>query len=430
MAKKKPTIESNLLTRVAYHPEEMKDLELRGFEPNALSAPYAAAFKEATKFMVMYGEFPPARTLMSRVKGISIGRSSPKRKAIVYWDTIRWWLWRNDLVGTVQEVSEMFPDDLNDSDQSLDLAAITQAGLTKFSEVSAKYASDSERPVLLGEVADDLVKEQEDSGSILAIPIPFDFIQEEIRGFKAGQIYIVAGRPKTGKTWFALICAAYAIMKGYRVLLTSLEMRAIEIARRMACIIGKISYNRCVKRTMKPQEKQRYYELLRSLKKGKLGQRVQIVGPGVAKGPETVGTLHKAFGAHFVIVDAFYNMQSGSDQDREWEKVLALMRKYRRVSLPSEAAWMLVTQFNRGGKSRRGANLDNLGFTDAIGQDANALLYVVRSNYLKKARQVDLILGEAREADDSVAFRHFWDFVEMRWDAVGAVQYGSDDEEV
>lgn len=426
----KPTIESNLLTRVAYRPAEMRDLELRGFEPDALSAPYAAAFKMVTNFMAMYGEFPSAKMMTSRLKGIEVGRSCPKRKAIVYWDTIRWWQWRNDLVGTIQEVSEMFPDEVRDADQSLDLAAITQAGLTKFSEVSAKYASDSERPVLLAEAVDDLVKEQENSSSILAIPIPFDFIQEEIRGFKAGQIYIVAGRPKTGKTWFALICAAYAIMNGYKVLLTSLEMRAIEIARRMACIIGKISYNRCMKRTMTPNEKQKYYELLQSIKKGKLGQRLQIVGPGVAKGPETVGTLHKAFGAHLVIVDAFYNMQSGGDQDREWEKVLSLMRKYRRISLPSEAAWMLVTQFNRGGKSRRGANLDNLAFADAIGQDANALLYVVRSNYLKKARQVDLILGEAREADDSVAFRHFWDFVEMRWGAVGAVTYGSDDEEV
>jgi replicative DNA helicase len=368
--------------------------------------------------------------MMSRLKGIEIRRSCPKRNAVVYWDTIRWWLWRNDLVGAVQEVGEMFPDDIKDSDQSLDLAAITQAGLTRFSEVSAKYASDTERPVLLGEAVDDLVREQEESDSILAIPIPFEFIQEEIRGFKAGQLYIVAGRPKTGKTWFALICAAHAIMKGYKVLLTSLEMRALEIARRLACIIGPVSYNRCVKRTMRPKEKDKYYRLLKSLKKGKLGERLQIVGPGVAKGPETVGTLHKAFGAHLVVVDAFYNMQSGGDQDKEWEKVLKLVRKYRRISLPSEAAWMLVTQFNRGGRSRRGANLDNLAGTDALGMDANALMYVVRSNYLKKARQVDLVLGEAREADDAVAFRHYWNFIEMDWSPVGAVEYGSDDEEV
>jgi hypothetical protein len=62
--------------------------------------------------------------------------------------------------------------------------------------------------------------------------------------------------------------------------------------------------------------------------------------------------------------------------------------------------------------------------------DANALMYVVRGNYLKKARQVDLVLGEAREADDAVAFRHYWNFIEMDWSPVGAVTYGSDDEEV
>jgi hypothetical protein len=208
-------------------------------------------------------------------------------------------------------------------------------------------------------------------------------------------------------------------------------MRAIEIARRLACIIGPVSYNRCVKRTMKPKEKDKYYRLLKSLKKGKLGERLQIVGPGVVKGPETVGTLSKSFGSHLTVVDAFYNMDSGqSDSAKEWEKILSLVRKYRRISLPSEAAWMLVTQFNRGGRSRRGANLDNLAGSDALGMDANALMYVVRGNYLKKARQVDLVLGEAREADDAVAFRHYWNFIEMDWSPVGAVTYGSDDEEV
>lgn len=425
------TIESNLLTRVAYRPQEMRDLELCGFEPDFLSAPYAAAFKMVVQYVTKNGEFPSAQVMMRRLKGIEIGRTCPKRRATAYWDTIRWWLWRNDLVGAVQEVSEMFPDELKDSDQSLDLAAITQAGQTLFSEVSAKYASDTERPVLLGEVADDLIKEQEDAKSILAIPIPFEFIQEEIRGYKAGQMYIVAGRPKTGKTWFALICAAHAILKGYRVLITSLEMRPLEIARRLACIIGPVSYNRCVKHTMKPREKDKYFRLLKSLKTGKLGQRLQIVGPGVAKDPETVGTLSKAFDSQLTIADAFYNMESGQKDDaKEWEKILSLVRKYRRISLPSSAAWMLVTQFNRGGRSRRGANLDNLSGSDAIGMDANALIYVVRGNHLKKARQVDLILGEAREADDAIAFRHFWDFIDMKWDPVGAVAYGSDDEEV
>jgi hypothetical protein len=425
----KRSIESTLLTRVAYRPKELRDLELQGFDPDALSAAYAAAFKFVMEYMGKHnGAFPSARTILSRVRGVEIGRSCPKRQATTYWDTIRWWAWRNDLIGGIQEMSEMFPEEIKDSDQTLDLPSITQAGLTKFSEISAKYSSDTERPILLAEAVDSLYKEQDDEKSIMAIPIPFEFIQEEIRGFKAGQLYVVAGRPKTGKTWFALICAAHALSNGYKVLLTSLEMRPVEIARRMACIIGKISYNRCVKKSWNRGEKKKYYDVLRSIKGGKIGQRLQIVGPGVAKGPETVGTLSKAFGAHMTIVDAFYTMKS--EGEKEWEKVLALVRKYRRISLPSPSAWMLVTQFNRGGRSRRGANLDNLASTDAIGQDANALMYVVRPNHLKKARQVDLILGEAREADDSIAFRHFWNFVDMRWDPVGAVSYGTDDEEV
>jgi len=59
--------------------------------------------------------------------------------------------------------------------------------------------------------------------------------------------------------------------------------------------------------------------------------------------------------------------------------------------------------------------------------DANGMIYLVRDAYLKKARQVDIILGEAREADDVRAFRYNWNFITMDFSKVGAVEYGADD---
>jgi hypothetical protein len=186
-----------------------------------------------------------------------------------------------------------------------------------------------------------------------------------------------------------------------------------------------------MKKTLSPEERTKYLSLLRSIKSGSIGQYIQLVGPGVAKTPEAVDALSRTFGANMVVVDAFYVMESRNEAAEYWERTLDLVRRYRRLSLSSSAAWMLVTQFNRsGGKGRASARLDMLAFSDAIGQDANAMIYVVRPMRLKKARQVDLVLGEAREADDTVAFRHFWDFRDMKWGPVAAVEYGQDDDEV
>lgn len=424
-----PSFESLLLTRVLFYPEELEILRRLGFNADLLSPAYAQAFREIERFHTTHREFPTAKILLSRVPAVEIQREAPKFKASVYWESIHYYRWRAELLLAANQVVEMFGNQNDDRSQMVDLSKVTDTAGQLFAKISSTFMSEADRAATASEFAEELVEEytQEEKGKILAVPIPFAFLQEELRGLKGGQTYVVAGRPKTGKSWFALICAAAAIVLGYKVLIVSLEMRRREILRRLACIISRVSFNRVMKRSLSPEEKKTYYDTVRSLKEGPAGKLIQLAGPGAARTPEAVYAMHRTFGAHMVVVDAFYKMESKGEKD--WERVQALMRSFSRHTVMSDAVWMLVTQFNRGGQGRRGAHLGNLGFTDAIGQDAHAFFYLTRNAYLKRARQVDIILGEAREADDVVAFRHNWDFKNMRWDPIAAVEYGADDNE-
>lgn len=420
--------EAKLLTRVLFRPEELRDLEKRAFNPDLLPPDYAQAFQEVARFMTEHGEIPKAKDVLSKAPTVEILHDEPKQKATVYWETIFYDRWRVALVSAIQGSARMFPERIDTDNHSLNLSEITSATIDLFSDVASKFMGDKGRPKHIGELMDELEKEYDSKEKQYSksIPIPFEFLQEEMRGWKPGDLYVVAGRPKSGKTWFALISAVEAFKHGDKVLMVSLEMKQSEMARRFACILSRISYNRTVKKTLTPEEKKKYIDTLRALKTGDISRQVLLVGPGTVKTPEAIGSMAANFGADLVIVDAFYTMESKGEE--YWQQVQALVRKYRRISAEPTRAWILVTQLNRSAKGRKTASVDTLGMSDAIGQDANAIIYLIRGKNLRKARQVDIILGEAREAEDVQAFRHNWNFVDMKWNAVGAIDFSRDDD--
>ena len=70
--------EVNMLTRVVFCPDEIRDLERMGFDPTYLSPAYAQAFTEISRFTQEHGEFPSANHLIKRVRGIKILKQCPK----------------------------------------------------------------------------------------------------------------------------------------------------------------------------------------------------------------------------------------------------------------------------------------------------------------------------------------------------------------
>lgn len=62
-----------------------------------------------------------------------------------------------------------------------------------------------------------------------------------IKGFKFGNLDIIAGRPSHGKTTLAINCVLNALKQGVKVLFLSLEMSKEEVVQQLMCIIGKMT---------------------------------------------------------------------------------------------------------------------------------------------------------------------------------------------
>lgn len=79
--------------------------------------------------------------------------------------------------------------------------------------------------------------------SVRTIP----FLDELVHGFEKKELVVVAGRPATGKTAFALQMAVESAKNGSRVLFVSLEMSKNEVIARIVSRLGKIPNWKCHK---------------------------------------------------------------------------------------------------------------------------------------------------------------------------------------
>ena len=102
--------------------------------------------------------------------------------------------------------------------------------------------------VSAGECADALLASL-DSDDPTGLMTGFPRLDDLTQGFQPGQFIILAARPGIGKTALALNWALSIAQSG-PVLLFSLEMRAEELMRRMACNVGSISQKAVKSRTL------------------------------------------------------------------------------------------------------------------------------------------------------------------------------------
>jgi replicative DNA helicase len=77
--------------------------------------------------------------------------------------------------------------------------------------------------------------ERADAVKTLAVPSGLNALDEKTGGFRAGEFWVIAGRPGMGKTIVGANIARHAAQRGHGVLYVSMEMGAEQIGARMLC---------------------------------------------------------------------------------------------------------------------------------------------------------------------------------------------------
>lgn len=226
------------------------------------------------------------------------------------------------------------------------------------------------------------------ANGITGIPFPWPILNDDTQGMHPGQFIVIYGRPKSMKSWLALIIATHAYLKGMRVLIWSLEMSEMQMLRRIAAIVASIDYDLFKKAKMDPAAIQQVWQILLSIRDEEL-QKVDGLGhtaslmvtqpKGESSGTSALQAKITEFKPDLVIVDGMYLMRDDRQKVRsmDWKAVAHISQDLKQTARIFQIPVIGVTQANRGAdKNPNKADLAEIAYADAIAQDCDLCIRV------------------------------------------------------
>lgn len=299
----------------------------------------------------------------------------------------------------------------NEIVQRSDVNPRSAAELLRDASVQISSQHEITEDYLLSNAHDELKREYEliESGQgLTGLPWPWQILNEDTQGIHRGSFYLVYGRPKSMKTWVALViaCNAYIQAKA-RVLIYSLEMKPIRVLKRCAAIIAGISYENLMKGKLNPADRFEFFDILRQIGDGDKeavdanGHMPALMVTGRTRGDHSAGgvsTLQskiREFRPDLVVIDGLYLMRDDRGKIRtvDWKSIAHISQDVKGTADSFDVPIIGVTQGKRGSaKSDAESDLDELAYADALGQDCDMAMRVKKRKDPQTGEN-ELILG-------------------------------------
>ena len=288
---------------------------------------------------------------------------------------------RRELIRVGHDIVRMgYDESLKTDDLMINSQDEVYQVIAENNRVSTRKMSD-----VLNEAIEEIQESQKTNGPT-GIPSGYPELDYFTSGWQKGNLIILAARPGAGKTAFALNLAANAAVRfNYPVAFFSLEMRDIELAKRLVSIETGIDGGK-----IKGSEKFEEYDwaiLEEGLK-------------GLAKAPlfldETPSMPLKEFrtkakdlvarqGVKLIIVDYLQLMTVPDEQVRE-QQVARVSRELKATAKELEVPVIALAQLSRAVQTRQSTNgkpiLSDLRESGSIEQDADIVMFIHRPDYM------------------------------------------------
>lgn len=259
---------------------------------------------------------------------------------------------------------------------------------------------------------------------------PWKSLNEATSGMHRGEFYIIAGRPKSRKTFVALFIAAFLVrVCKLKVLFISPEMPAKQVMLRFMAFIAMVHYSDFKKGQLNETEEFELYNIIIALVDAMNGtiesmedENSEFVQDAVTSEPGAEGAfiVSKATGQpvtfieskikehnpDVVIVDSFYRLNAAGSKtyDVDWKVITNVSRHLKDIAMEHNVVLIGTHQLNREAEKTVGS-LANLAMADAFAQDCDLALRVITAKRKTGDRSALVVLG-GRETDCEGVFIH------------------------
>jgi replicative DNA helicase len=232
-------------------------------------------------------------------------------------------------------------------------------------------------------------------------PWPWEPLQEATGGLEPEDFVIIYGRPKSMKSWVLAYLISWAFDEGKKALIYTKEMTPDNIIQRVVASMAGVRYHEFRRGRLSPLEKSSIFEIWHWLHHMRETQSIVCLsGKDAGEGGDTVPWLRskiEQYEPDIIFIDGLYlmsNARSGRKSQKDNERVRDISRDLRQVILDTGRPIIATLQANREAAKNQDANLDEIAFSDAIGQDATLAMRVINE---KHQSTLALVVGGSRE---------------------------------
>jgi replicative DNA helicase len=240
-------------------------------------------------------------------------------------------------------------------------------------------------------------------GMTSALEWPWSPLNEATLGIQSDDYIVIYGRPKSMKSFVVTKMAAHLYECGMNhVMVYTKEMPAWQLFRRTVGFIARVPYDDLRLGRLNPQARaalQGVEEEVHEEEERTEGKHTITVvsGRDAPGGVDSIGWLRskvEKYKPDAIIIDGLYLMASDKKTMKDEERVRTISRAARQMVLDYGTPLIATMQATRAAAKNSTAELDEIAYSDAIGQDATALIRCINE---KLSPTLALIVGGARE---------------------------------
>lgn len=309
------------------------------------------------------------------------------------------------LVSACAEIKE---EALNPAGQDVGLILDrAEAKIMKITERSAKEEFLSAKDIVR-QLTQELQRLQSaggEHGDVTGVSTGFVDLDRMTTGLHGGQLIIVAGRPGSGKTSFAMNIAEHvAVHDALPVAIFSMEMGGDQLFNRIISSMGRLDQQKLRRGQLNPEELSRFIEVSKQLAQSPLFVD-ETPGLNPIELRARCRRLHRKVGQlSLVVVDYLQLMSStgGRANESRVNEVSEISRALKSLARELNCPVIALSQLNRNVEQRQDKRpmMSDLRESGAIEQDADVILFIHRDKRSDESPNerdtADLIIGKQR----------------------------------
>jgi replicative DNA helicase len=239
---------------------------------------------------------------------------------------------------------------------------------------------------------------------VTGVATGFEKLDLMTSGFQPSDFVIIAGRPSTGKTAFALNIAQFVgiTLRG-KVLILSLEMSAQQLVQRMLCAEEKVDSQSVRTGMLQASDWTRLTSAA-----GRLSEAPIFIDDSpnltVLEARAKARRMKAEHGLELVIIDYLQLMRGRAHLDNRQQEISEISRSLKALAKELAVPVVALSQLSRAVETReqRRPQLSDLRESGALEQDSDLILFLYRPSMyrddlpIEKANVAEVIVGKQR----------------------------------